>query len=295
MSWLRRLLGLVVLMILSMAAHPPAVLAFLIEMHSGPGAAYEVVATLPAVGSFVAVAQEQDWYKIQLPDGRQGWVHQTALQHEPPARTPSVVASARGLPSHTEPPAAAVLPPRAPTPAVTALVIGNAAYQMGPLQNTVNDATDMAATLSRLGFDVTFVQDGPLQTMEEAVQAFHLRLRQGGMGLFYFAGHGLQVDGENYLLPINARIERQQDVRYQALPLGRVVGAMEEAGNGLNIIILDACRKTPLPQRWRSSQTGLAAPPTARGMLIAYARRLGGWRRTAKAATASIPNIFCRL
>ena len=246
-----------------------------IDVRSGPGAAYEVVATIAAVGRFVAVAQEQDWYKIQLPDGRQGWVHQTALQHEPPARTPSVVASMRGLLSPTEPPAAPILPPRALTPAVTALVIGNAAYPRGPLHNTVNDATDMAATLRRLGFDVTFVQDVPLQTMEEAVQAFHLRLRQGGIGLFYFAGHGLQVDGENYLLPLNARIERPQDVRYQALPLGRVVGAMEEAGNGLNILIVDACRNTPVRQSWRASPTGLAAPPTARGMLIAYATAPG--------------------
>src|SRR5947209_20585285 len=124
MSWLRRLLGLVVLMILSMAAHPPAVLAFLIEMHSGPGAAYEVVATSPAVGSFVAVAQEQDWYKIQLPDGRTGWIHNTALQQEPPARnttlqqepparTPPVVAPAPALPSPATPAAASPLPPSA--------------------------------------------------------------------------------------------------------------------------------------------------------------------------------------
>jgi hypothetical protein len=113
--------------------------------------------------------------------------------------------------------------------------------------------------------------------MEAAVQAFNLRLHQGGMGLFYFAGHGVQVDGENYLLPINARIARQQDVRYQALPLGRVMGAMEEAGNGLNILILDACRNTPFSRSWRSSQAGLAPPPTtARGMLIAYATAPGG-------------------
>ena len=148
---------------------------------------------------------------------------------------------------------------------------------MGPLQNTVNDATDMATMLRRLGFDVTFLQNAPLQTMEDAVNAFNLRLRQGGTGLFYFAGHGVQVDGENYLLPINARIERQQDVRYQALAMGRVVGAMEEAGNGLNIVILDACRNTPFTRSWlRSSQVGLAPPSTARGMLIAYATSPGG-------------------
>jgi uncharacterized protein YraI len=305
MSRWRILLGIAALMTLSMVAHPPAILAFLIEVRSGPGAAYEVVATIPAVGSFVAVAQEQDWYKIQLPDGRTGWIHNTALQQEPPARntalqqepsarTPPVVAPAPALPSPTTPAAASPLPPSAPPPAVppttskiqtvtapptsrsTALVIGNAAYPVGPLQNTVNDATDMAATLRRLGFDVTLLRDAPLQKMEEAVNAFNLRLRQGGMGLFYFAGHGVQVDGENYLLPLNARIERQQDVRYQALPMGRVVGAMEDAGNGLNIVILDACRNMPFTRSWRSSQVGLAPPSTARGMLIAYATAPGG-------------------
>ena len=104
------------------------------------------------------------------------------------------------------------------------------------------------------------------------MKAFNLRLREGGMGLFYFAGHGVQADGENYLIPINARIAHQRDI---ALPMGRVIGAMEDANNGLNILILDACRNMPFSRSWRSSQ-GLAAPPTARGMLIAYATSPGG-------------------
>jgi len=215
-------------------------------------------------------------------------------QEEEPAQTPPVVASARSLPSHTILPTAFDLPSSAQLPAFTpsrlaetgpappmarrtALVIGNAAYAVGPLQNAGKDATDIAAMLRRLGFEVTLLRDVPLPEMEEAVKAFNIRLHQGGMGLFYFAGHGVQVDGENYLLPINARIARQQDVRYQALPMGRVLGAMEEAGNGLNILILDACRNTPFSRSWRSSQAGLAPPPTtARGMLIAYATAPGG-------------------
>jgi len=134
----------------------------------------------------------------------------------------------------------------------------------------------MAATLRHLGFEVSLVQDASLQKMEEAVQAFNRRLREGGMGLFYYAGHALQVDGENYLLPLNARIERQQDVRYQALPMGQVVGAMEDAGNGLNIVILDACRNAPVMRSFRSGLPGLAPPTTARGMLIAFATSPGG-------------------
>src|SRR4029450_4520662 len=192
------------------------------------------------------------------------------------------------------PPAASAMPSKAQQPAVTpsrpvetvtappmsrrtALVIGNGAYPMGPLQNAVKDATDITAMLRRLGFEVIPLQNASLQEMEDAMNAFSLQLREGGMGLFYFAGHGVQADGENYLIPVKARIDRQQDVRYQALPMGRVIGAMEDAKNDLNILILDACRNMPFSRSWRSPQGGLAAPPTApRGMLIAYATSPGG-------------------
>jgi uncharacterized caspase-like protein len=257
---------------------------------------YEVMTTVPSGGSYVVVAQKQDWYKIQLSDGREGWIHRFYLvPHEPAAQMPPVpvVASTRDLPSHTALPTAFDLPSRAQSPAVTpsrpaetgtapplarrtALVIGNAAYAVGPLQNAGKDATDIAAMLRRLSFEVIPLRNASLQEMEAAVNAFNLRLRQGGMGLFYFAGHGVQVDGENYLIPINARIARQQDVRYQALPMGRIIGAMEDANNGLNILILDACRDMLFSRSWRSSQVGLAPPPTARGMLIAYATAPGG-------------------
>ena len=258
---------------------------------------HEVVAKVPS-GGYVAVAQEQDWYKIQLPDGREGWIHRFyAGQGQPPSGAGTValtgcprdchtagdpipmVATPPATPSYTAPPAASAMPSKAQPPAVTpsrpgrdappmsrrtALVIGNGAYAVGPLQNAVKDATDITAMLRRLSFEVILLQNAPLQEMEDAVNAFNLRLREGGMGLFYFAGHGVQADGENYLIPVKARIDRQQDVRYQALPMGRVIGAMEDANNGLNLLILDACRNMPFSRSWRSSR-GLAAPPTARG------------------------------
>ena len=90
----------------------------------------------------------------------------------------------------------------------TALVIGNAAYEVGPLRNPINDASDMAAALQQFGFKVTLLRDIDLRTMREAVDTFGLQLRQGGVGLFYFAGHGAQVNGENYLLPLRANITR---------------------------------------------------------------------------------------
>lgn len=158
----------------------------------------------------------------------------------------------------------------------TALVIGNSMYQKGPLRNPVNDATDIAETLRQLEFDVTLLRDVHLHQMEDALTAFNRELRQGGLGLFYFAGHGVQVAGENYLIPLGTRIDREQDVRYEALPVGQVLGAMEDAGNGLNIVILDACRNNPFARSWRSDRRGLAVVQATRGSLIAYATEPGG-------------------
>ena len=159
-----------------------------------------------------------------------------------------------------------------------ALVIGNSAYKfIGKLRNPVNDATDMAAALRSLGFEVTLLKDVNLRQMEDEIDAFNRKLRQGGVGLFYFAGHGVQVEGENYLIPLlKARISREQDVRYDALPVGKVLGAMEDAGNEINVVILDACRDNPFARQWRSSRRGLASVQSAKGTLIAYATEPGG-------------------
>lgn len=163
----------------------------------------------------------------------------------------------------------------ATVPRGMALVIGNAAYQTDPLHNPGNDATDMAETLHQLGFMVTLLLDANLREMEDLVEQFARRLHEGKPGLFYFSGHGVQIAGENYLIPLGARIEREQDVRYEAMPVGRVLGALEEARNTLNIIILDACRNNPFVRGWRSPQSGLAMVQAGLGMLIAYATAPG--------------------
>lgn len=139
----------------------------------------------------------------------------------------------------------------------TALVIGNAAYETGPLRNPANDATDIAATLQRLGFDVTLLRDAKMRTMEEAIETFSQKLRKGGVGLFYFAGHGVQVAGENYIVPIGAHISREQDVRFETVQVGRILGGMEDAGNDVNLIILDACRDNPFARSFRSGRSGV--------------------------------------
>jgi len=154
----------------------------------------------------------------------------------------------------------------------TALVIGNSKYKLAAeLSNPINDATDIANSLRQLGFDVTLLKDADLRQMEHAIKNFNRNLRQGRTGLFYFAGHGTQINGENYLIPIDARLEREQDVRYETLPLGKLLNVMEDASNDVNIIILDACRNNPFDRKWRSLQRGLAPPTqTVKGTLIAY-------------------------
>ena len=164
-------------------------------------------------------------------------------------------------------PALALQPPRqqAPSQAAAAqvqqaerriaLVIGNAAYPNAPLKNPVNDARDMASALRSLG----------------AVNEFWGRLKRGGSGLFYFAGHGLQVNGRNYLVPVDAKLEAEQDAKYKCMDAGLVLGRMENAGNELNIIILDACRNNPFARSWRSADVGLAKMDAPRGSIIAYA------------------------
>ena len=126
-----------------------------------------------------------------------------------------------------------------------ALVIGNSAYEhTSLLRNPANDAKEIAKTLRRLGFEVKTLLDANQRKMEKAINDFGNNLRRKkGVGLFYYAGHGVQVQGENYLLPINIIPQTAADVRYDAVPVGKLLGQMEEAGNNMNLVILDACRR----------------------------------------------------
>lgn len=156
-----------------------------------------------------------------------------------------------------------------------ALVVGNAAYETAPLKNPVNDATDMAEALGANGFEVTLGTDWTKREMEDAIRAFGSRLRMGGVGLFYFAGHGIQVGGRNYLVPIGFRLGTESDVEYEAVDAGRVLGQMEDAGNGVNVVILDACRSNPFGRDFRSAEQGLAQVAAPTGSFIGYATAPG--------------------
>ena len=183
-----------------------------------------------------------------------------------------VAPEARPLPVVSLPPAAPGAPNR------WALVIGNSAYgaDVGPLQNPINDATDMADALQGLGFEVTLVRDATRQTMEEAIAAFTVKLRQGGVGLFYFAGHGVQIEGTNYLIPIGANVEKAVTAKADSVSAEHVLASMTAADTALNFLVLDACRNNPFLSRWPVRvPPGLAAMPAARGSLIAYATAPG--------------------
>ncbi len=157
-----------------------------------------------------------------------------------------------------------------------ALVIGNSAYQTGPLANPVHDASDLAATLQRLGFTVILKKNASLQEMDESLRDFGDRLRRGGVGLFYYAGHGIQIAGRNYLVPVGARINRETDVKYQALDTEMVLDEMANAANDLNIVILDACRDNPFARSFRSASRGLAIISSApKGTFISYSTSPG--------------------
>ena len=156
-----------------------------------------------------------------------------------------------------------------------ALVIGNGNYQSAPLKNPVNDAKDIAFTLNELGFEVTLKTNVTQKSFERAIRDFGVQLKNGGVGLFYYAGHGFQVKGSNYLIPIGAVLESEGDARYEAVDAGLVLAKMEDAGNGLNIIILDACRNNPFTRSFRSAEKGLAKMDAPTGSILAYATAPG--------------------
>jgi hypothetical protein len=161
-----------------------------------------------------------------------------------------------------------------------ALVIGNGQYEIGRLKNPANDAADMATALQRAGFTVILKKNVRLQEMEDAIENFGNRLKRGGVGLFYFAGHGAQVSGVNYLIPIGAKIYRESDVKYQSVDVNKILDEMANANNGLNIVMLDACRDNPYARSFRNTARGLAIVSSApTGTVISYSTGPGNVAR----------------
>ena len=170
---------------------------------------------------------------------------------------------------------------QAATPAVVnntqrvALVIGNSAYQDAPLANPVNDARAIVKALQESGFSVIVRENVDQRGMLGALREFGDRLRAGGTGLFYYAGHGMQIKGRNYLIPVGATITREDEVAYSAVDAQAVLDKMEAADNVANIMILDACRNNPFSRSTRSGLSGLAQMDAPVGTLVAYATSPG--------------------
>ncbi len=156
-----------------------------------------------------------------------------------------------------------------------AVVIGNSEYEKSELKNPVNDAKAMARLLRRLDFEVELVENGGRRSMVTMMNDFGRKLRQADVGLFYYAGHGIQVKGRNYLIPVDAVLETEADVEFEALDLGRVLSKMEDARCPLNIVVLDACRDNPFARSFRSTSKGLALVDAPRGTLLAFATAPG--------------------
>jgi uncharacterized caspase-like protein len=164
---------------------------------------------------------------------------------------------------------------RAGAEARIALVIGNQAYKDSPLANPVNDAKAVSAALRAAGFEVIERHNQGAVEMRRAIREFGEKLRGKGAGLFYFAGHGVQVNGRNFLIPANADIRYEDEIEDQSVDVALVLGKMESAKARINIVVLDACRNNPFVRGSRSAQSGLAAMEAPIGSLIAYATSPG--------------------
>ncbi len=146
----------------------------------------------------------------------------------------------------------------------TALVIGNSAYAQSPLKNPRNDAKAIAAQLNEYGFDVVPLYDGNRKEMQVAVQHFKTRLSKGGVALIYYAGHGVQLNGTNYLIPVDENIQSETDVQFSGIPLDLLLEDLKKSESNLNMIILDACRNNPFAGATRSGTRGLARVNTSK-------------------------------
>ena len=159
-----------------------------------------------------------------------------------------------------------------------ALIIGNANYvNTQALANPVNDANSIYFMLDKLGFDLMKFENVNQTEMKRAIDEFGEKLKKYDVGLFYYAGHGVQVNGTNYLLPVDVNLKSEKDAEYDCIDAGRVLSKFEDSGVKTSIIILDACRNNPFAKSWSRSikSNGLAFMEAPAGALIAYATQPG--------------------
>ena len=156
-----------------------------------------------------------------------------------------------------------------------ALVIGNGAYTSSPLKNPVNDARDMAKKLRGLGFNVIERNNLQIKQIGSTLREFRSKLAPGAVALVFYAGHGLQIKGDNYLPAVDAEINSEEDVPNQSLAVKQIMDVLDESKTRLNLVFLDACRNNPYARSFRSADKGLARVNAPSGTLISYATRPG--------------------
>jgi tetratricopeptide (TPR) repeat protein len=171
---------------------------------------------------------------------------------------------------------------------LVALAIGNANYGRSPLKNPVNDARAMSAALKDLGFAVELTTDADYHKLGASIDRFVSRLRRGDVAVFYYAGHGMQIEGENYLVPTDFDAQDEAAAKYAAYPADRLLEGMERSGAKLNIIILDACRNNPY-RGARAMGGGLAPMGSGTGTFVAFATSPG---KTASDNSRSANGLF---
>lgn len=162
-----------------------------------------------------------------------------------------------------------------------ALVIGNSAYEnVSVLENPKNDAADMSVALTDIGFEVTKIEDADFASMRKALRQFSKKARSARIALVYFAGHGMEVDRQNYLIPTDAVLASDQDIEYEAISIDLLNRSVSGA-SGLSMILLDACRNNPFATKMKTEKSsrsigrGLAPVEPNIGSLISYAAREG--------------------
>lgn len=159
-----------------------------------------------------------------------------------------------------------------------ALVIGCSQYEfVGHLENPLNDALGVKQNLELLGFDVMLIENPTLKDLKIGIDDFGTELEKYDVGLFYFAGHGVQVKGLNYLIPVDANLKNERTVEYDCVPVDRILSHMEGAKTTVNLLILDACRNNPFERSWgrNLTQRGFASMDAPKGSLIAYSTSPG--------------------
>jgi len=156
-----------------------------------------------------------------------------------------------------------------------ALVVGNSTYKSAPLRNPTNDAKDMAAKLKGMGFTVIERSNLSVKQIGSTLREFRSKLTPGSVALVFYAGHGVQIKGENYLPAVDADISGEEDVPTQSLAMRQIMDVLEDAKTRLNLVFLDACRNNPYSRSFRSASDGLNRVNAPSGTLISFATRPG--------------------